>query len=45
MEHSFLWRLVERIGVHSRAVYQQVVNALPAGGYRPQVEIKSEWYY
>lgn len=45
MEQSFPWRLVERIGVHSRAVYQQVVNALPAGGHRPQVEIKSEWYY
>lgn len=45
MEHSFPWHLVERIGVHSRAVYQQVINALPAGGHRPQVEIRPEWYY
>jgi len=45
MEHSFPWHLVERIGVYSRGVYQQVANALPAGGHRPQVEIKLEWYY
>ncbi len=45
MEHNFPWHLVERIGVCSRGVYQQVADALPAGGHRPQVEIKSEWYY
>lgn len=45
LEHSFPWQLVERIGVHSRAVYQQVVHALPANGHRPQVEIRADWYY
>jgi hypothetical protein len=45
MEHNFPWHLVERIGVFSRGVYQRVVNALPTGGHRPQVEIKPEWYY
>lgn len=45
MEHSFPWHLVERIGVQSRAVYQQVANALPTGGHRPLVEIRQEWYY
>ncbi len=45
LENRFPWHLVERIGVHSRAVYQQVVNALPTGGHRPQIEIKPEWYY
>lgn len=45
LEHRFPWHLVERIGVHSRAVYQQVVNALPAGDHRPRVEIKPDWYY
>ena len=45
MEHNFPWHLVERIGVYSRGVYQQVANALPMGGHRPQVEIKPEWYY
>jgi hypothetical protein len=45
MEYNFPWHLVERIGVHSEGIYRQVVNALPAGGHRPQVEIKTAWYY
>jgi len=45
LEYSFSWHLVERIGVHSRAIYQQAANALPAGGHRPKVEIRPEWYY
>jgi hypothetical protein len=45
IEHSFPWHLIERIGVHSKAIHQQVVNALPAGGHRPPVEIKTNWYY
>jgi len=45
LETSFPWPLVERIGVQSRAIYQQVANALPAHGHRPPVEIRPEWYY
>lgn len=45
VEHCFPWHLVERIGVYSRAVYQQAVNALPPAGHRPVVEIRPEWYY
>ena len=45
LEQSFPWHLVERIGVSSRAVYQQVANALPANGHRPPVEIRADWYY
>lgn len=45
LERSFPWHLVERIGVQSRTIYQQVANALPARGHRPMVEIRSEWYY
>ena len=45
IEHSFPWHLVERIGVCSRATYQQVVNVLSATGHRPPVEIKTDWYY
>lgn len=45
LEHSFPWQLVERIGVHSQAVYQQVAHALPANGHRPPVEILAGWYY
>lgn len=45
VEHCFPWHLVERIGVHSRAIYQQAVHALPVGGHRPVVEIRPDWYY
>ena len=45
LEYSFPWQLIEHIGVYSRAVYSQVLNALPSSGHRPQVEIKQEWYY
>jgi hypothetical protein len=45
LEQSFPWRLVERIGVHSRAIYHQVTHALPADGHRPTVEIRAKWYY
>lgn len=45
VEQHFPWHLVERIGVHSTAVYGQVVNALPAHGHRPPVEVRPDWYY
>ena len=45
LEQSFPWHLVERVGVHSRTVYQQVANALPTQGHRPTVEILPAWYY
>lgn len=45
MEQDFPWHLVERIGVYSRPVYQQVANSLPANGHRPPIEIKADWYY
>ena len=45
LEYSFPWHLVERIGVYSWQICQQVANALPASGHRPQVEMKPGWYY
>lgn len=45
LERDFPWHLVERIGVYSRPMYQQVMNSLPDDGHRPAVEIKPEWYY
>ena len=45
LEESFPWRLVERIGVQSRASFQRVVNGLPSNGHRPAVEIRADWYY
>lgn len=45
VQDSFPWQLVERIGVQSRAIFQQAANALPANGHRPPVEIRADWYY
>jgi hypothetical protein len=45
VEQHFPWHLIERIGVQSATVYRQVVNALPAHGHRPPVEVRRDWYY
>lgn len=45
MEHSFPLHLIERIGVYSQEVYQQVTQLLPVNNHLPQIEIKKEWYY
>ncbi|HEX8755157.1 MAG TPA: DUF4433 domain-containing protein [Steroidobacteraceae bacterium] len=45
LELSFPWHLVERIGVLSPATYTSALNAQPANGHRPPVEIRPEWYY
>lgn len=45
VEESFPWHFVERIGVQSLTVYQQVSNLLSGAGHRPRLEIRQEWYY
>lgn len=45
MERSLPWELVSRIGVRSRQVYGQVVDALQSADHKPHVEIKPDWYY
>jgi len=45
VEESFPWGLVERIGVHSLAVYQEVSNLLAGKAHRPRLEVLREWYY
>lgn len=45
LEQSFPFSLVSRIGVHSRAVYNQVMSILQASPHKPVVEIKAAWYY
>ncbi len=45
VEKRFPWRLIERIGVYSLDVLQQVEASLPADGHRPKVEIRRDWYY
>ncbi len=42
---SFPWTLVDRIGVCSRPIAQQVSNAMQGAAHRPVVEIRPDWYY
>ena len=45
VEHSFPWNLISRIGVQSREVGNQVLQAIQSSSHRPTVEIKPGWYY
>jgi hypothetical protein len=45
VQHSFPWHLVERIGVYSQSIAQQVSNAMQGGAHRPRIEIRRDWYY
>jgi ssDNA thymidine ADP-ribosyltransferase, DarT len=45
VQRSFPWELVERIGVLSAGVAQQVAAAMHGALHRPPVEIRPDWYY
>ncbi len=45
IEKQFPWELVSRIGLRTQQVRDQVNEMLQAASYKPQVEIKTEWYY
>lgn len=45
MENSFPWHLVQRIGVHSEPILQQVLGLLKANASQPRVEVIPAWYY
>ncbi|ABS64535.1 conserved hypothetical protein [Parvibaculum lavamentivorans DS-1] len=45
VERSFPWHLVERVGVHSQAVVDQVSTAMRGVRHRPQIEIRKDWYF
>lgn len=45
LEESFPWALVERIGVQSQSLYQQVSGLLADNAHHPKLEILREWYY
>jgi hypothetical protein len=42
---SFPWELVERIGVHSLNIGQQVTTLIAAGAHHPTVQIAKDWYF
>ena len=45
VERSFPWHLIERIGVYSRGIAQDVARAMNGAVHRPTVEVRSDWYY
>ena len=45
LEHAFPWQLVQRIGVHSWVIAQEVRRAVQDSHHRPHVEIRNNWYY
>ena len=45
LEKAFPWHLIERIGVYSPIVCNQVANILPVNGHRPPIEVMRSWYY
>ena len=45
IEEQFPWMLVERVGVRSQAIYQQVTELLAGKEHRPPVAILPQWYY
>ncbi len=45
VEHCVPWALVERIGVHSPAIRQSVLQCLATTTQRPRVEVVDAWYY
>jgi ssDNA thymidine ADP-ribosyltransferase, DarT len=42
---SFPWRLVQRIGVFTPTVAQQVADAIRHAAHRPVIEIRPDWYF
>lgn len=44
-ERSFPWQLIDRIGVQSQGVAQQVAKAMRGATYRPIIEVRTDWYY
>jgi hypothetical protein len=42
---SFPWELVERIGIHSMTIGQQVTTMIAAGAHNPTVRIEKDWYF
>ena len=45
VEHSFPWTLVRRVGVRSVSIHEQATAAMREADYRPDVELRREWYY
>ena len=45
VERRFPWTLVQRIGVLSRAVGEQVRQSIQSSNHTPRLEVRPDWYY
>ncbi|MFW6152258.1 MAG: DUF4433 domain-containing protein [Verrucomicrobiota bacterium] len=45
LERSCPWNLIERIGVHTKGIFDQVQQTLERTQHKPIVEVKRDWYY
>ncbi len=45
VKYGFPWLLIEKIGVYSRKEYNLVKKILKDSPHKPEVEIKTDWYY
>lgn len=45
IEYCFPWHLVERIGVYSHKISQNVSDTLQSITHKPRLEIRRDWYY
>lgn len=45
VHHFAPWTLVQRIGVRTVAMRQEVEAMLAVSAHRPGVEVKGDWYY
>jgi len=42
---AFPWELVERVGVNSMTIGQQVTTMVAMGTHHPTVEVRRDWYF
>lgn len=45
LERWFPWHLIDRIGVHTSTVHDQVIEECKVLWHRPSVEVRPDWYY
>ena len=45
VENHFPWQLINKIGVYSENIKQQVAKLLPSQAEKPQVALMPNWYY
>ncbi len=45
LEEQLPWTLIEKIGVYSSTIHNQIVNLLPNNELTPNIAIEQKWYY